>query len=111
MFCNCGDLARKLAYNETELAAFQKQLGYLEEKIDLLMKHLKLEFNDIPATERKRVIEKLGTNAKKPKEYNPYLNALKQDLQMRGLSPSCACRGSFPEPGAIHSVFNCKSKT
>lgn len=108
MFCDCEELRKELIRRDESM---NKSICDLAKNLELLFEHLKLEINEVPATERKRVIEKLGTNAKKPKEYNPYLNALKQDLQMRGLSPSCACRGSFPEPGAIHSVFNCKSKT
>lgn len=100
MFCDCKDLARKLASRETELAALQKQLGYIRADLELLMQHLKLEVNDIPATERKRVIVKLGTHAKKMKEFDAAVAS-------QGNGINCACRGFLTRPGAWHSKHSC----
>ena len=65
MFCNCTEKIREIS---DKYEGLLKSYVFLEQNFELLMQHLKLEVNDIPATERKRVIVKLGTHAKKMKE-------------------------------------------
>lgn len=104
MFCNCKKLKKELIARGVEVDLLHKQMAYLQGDFRLLLEHLKLEVNNVPATERKRVIVKLGTHAKKMAEVQV------PTLPIPGYD--CTCRGALIKDGQLsfHSNTGCSSK-
>lgn len=48
--------------------------------LDLLLAHLKLEINTLPATPERRVVEKAGTQAKRPQSVAQELGMTQQEV-------------------------------